>query len=177
MGDETKLNIYLIRHGEKSEDGSTLSKDGLIQVKLLANRLKKIKIHRIYSSNLQRCKLTAETISKINKVKIVYDTRLREVSGEVKEKPSKYPKEIEKIRKFWEKITSKERGHILVVGSGNVNRILLAIVMGISPTKSRFVQIPSGLTHLEFVNPKKTRFVYVNDTSHLPERLKRKQSY
>ncbi len=177
MEEGLRLNVYLVRHGEKNSDGSALSKNGKIQAKLLAKRLKKIGIHRIYSSDLERCRLTAEAVSKLIGHKIVYDKALREVEGNVKEYPSKHPKEIAKVRKFWEKLTSKETGHVLVVGSGNVNRILLGIAMGISPQKSRFVQNPSGLTHLEFFNKNKTRFAYVNDTSHLPEHLKNRQSY
>src|SRR3989344_1924566 len=123
--DDVKLNVFLIRHGEKSEDGSTLSKNGLLQVKLLAKRLKEVGIHKIYSSDLERCRLTAEAVSKLVDHKIIYDKSLREVEGKVKENPSKYPKEIERIKKFWLNLILKEKGNVLVVGSGNVNRILL----------------------------------------------------
>ncbi|PIN89369.1 hypothetical protein COU60_04420 [Candidatus Pacearchaeota archaeon CG10_big_fil_rev_8_21_14_0_10_34_76] len=177
MNDKIKLNIYLVRHGEKSEDGSTLSKRGHLQVKLLAKRLKKVGIHRIYSSDLERCRLSAEAVSKLVGHKIIYDKSLREVEGKVKENPSKYPREIEKIRKFWTRLTSKEKGNILVVGSGNVNRVIIAAALGIDPKKSRFVQNPAGLTHFEYINKNKTRIVCINDLSHLPESLRMRQSY
>jgi len=163
---EVKLNIYIIRHGEKSSDGNSLSEIGKKQVKL----------NKIFSSDLPRCIETTQIITKYVSSKLILEKSLREVDGQVKENPEKYPKEINRIKKFWKDLTKKEKGNVLLVSSGNVNRILLGIAMEISPKTSRFVQIPSGLTHLEFMGDK-TRFVYVNDTSHLPEKLKIRQAY
>ncbi|MDO8564050.1 MAG: histidine phosphatase family protein [Nanoarchaeota archaeon] len=174
--DNVKLNIYFIRHGEKSIDGKTLTKRGIKQINLLSKRLKKLNITKIYSSDLPRCVESLNIILKKLKLNALHDSRLREVEGVVKENPSNYPKEINKIKSFWVDLI-KDEGNILVVGSGNVNRIVFAIAMGINPSKIRFVMIPSGLTHLEFINSEKTRFVYVNDTSHLPDKLKVRQAY
>ncbi len=173
---DVKVNIYLLRHGEKNKDGTALSKNGLEQASYLAKRLKDIEFNKIYSSDLVRCKQTAEVISKHHPVKIIFDEILREVEGKVKEFPEKHKKEIKIIESFWNKIT-KEKGNVLVVASGNFNRILIALALKISPTNSRFVQTPTGLTHLEFINKNKTRVEYVNDTSHLPEKLRKRQAY
>ena len=174
--DDVKVNIYLLRHGEKNKDGTALSKNGIIQTSHLSKRLKDIKFNKIYSSDLVRCKQTAEIISKNHPTKIIFDESLREVKGKVKEFPEKHPKEIKIIKSFWNKVT-KEKGNILVVASGNFNRVLIAIAMGISPSISRFVQTPTGLTHFEFINKNKTRIEYVNNTSHLPRKLNKRQAY
>jgi broad specificity phosphatase PhoE len=59
-----KLNIYIMRHGEKigGEEGPT--ERGKRQVNALAKRLLKLRITKIYSSDLLRCKESAEIISK-----------------------------------------------------------------------------------------------------------------
>jgi broad specificity phosphatase PhoE len=175
MGD-IKLNIYLVRHGEKNKNGTSLSSRGLKQADFLGKELKKIKFDKIYSSDLERCKLTIEKISKYIKGDIIYDSNLREVKGKVKEYPEKYPTEIKKIKRFWNKVM-KDKGNVLIVGSGNLNRILIGLAMGINPKDSRFVQIPTGLTHMEVYNKNKILFVCVNSTSHLPEKLRFRQAY
>jgi broad specificity phosphatase PhoE len=174
--EEVKVNIYLIRHGEKSEDGSSLTERGSKQVLFLSKRLAKIGLNKIISSDIPRCIATTKTISKYIKTNIVFDEGLREVEGFVKEHPEKHKQEIRKIQVFWNRVT-KERGNVLLVGSGNVNRILIALALKINPKNSRFVQNPTGLTHLEYINKNRTRIAFVNDMSHLPESLKERQAY
>jgi broad specificity phosphatase PhoE len=174
--DEVKTNIYLLRHGEKNKDGTALSKNGIKQANYLAKRLKKIKFNKIYSSDLGRCIQTAEIVSKYHPYEIIYDKKLREVEGKVKDYPENHKKEIKIINSFWNKLT-KEKGNILVVASGNFNRILIALALKINPKNSRFVQNPTGLTHFEFINKNKTRIEYINDLSHLPEKLKKRQAH
>jgi len=173
---DVKVNIYLLRHGEKNKDGTALSKNGIRQASYLAKKLKDIKFNKIYSSDLVRCKQTAEIISKNHPTKIIFDESLREVEGKVKEFPEKHPKEMRVIKSFWKKVT-KEKGNILVVASGNFNRILIALALKIYPDNSRFVQTPTGLNHLEFMHNGNTRIEYINDTSHLPTKLNKRQSY
>ena len=45
-----RLTIYLIRHGEKDNEGKYLSKRGIKQIKLLSNKLSKVKFDKFYSS-------------------------------------------------------------------------------------------------------------------------------
>ncbi len=170
---EKTLNIYIIRHGEKDkEENGSLTKKGRAQATLLANRLNKLKITKIYSSDLIRCKETAEIISKKIKLPIKYEKALREISSEVKEKPSKHKNKINKIGKFWNKL-DKQKGNILLVSSGIVNRILMSFALKINPSKANFMQDNTGFTRLE-KNKKKNRyrFWHVNDISHLPNKLR-----
>ncbi len=170
-----KLKIYLIRHGEKDGEGKFLSKRGIKQIKLLAKKLEKIKFDKIYSSDLERCKQTIEIINKKIKFPIIYESRLREVKGEVKEFPKKHKKEIKNIKSVYNKL-AKEKGNVLVSSSGIVNRILLSMFLKIDPNKANFIQNPSGVNLID-KNPEKNRFriLYINDTSHLPDKLKIRQ--
>jgi broad specificity phosphatase PhoE len=175
MSVKKRLNIFLVRHGEKDESGEKLTSRGRAQAKHLAKRMKKLEIDKIYSSDIARCKETAEIINKKLNLQIHLEKLLREVKGEVKENPSKFKKEINIIKKFHQKI-SKEKGNILVVSSGIVNRILIAFFLDIDPSKANFIQIPTGLTHIQKSEAKnRFRFICINDTSHLPEKLKVRQ--
>ena len=169
------LKIYLIRHGEKDNDGKCLSKRGIEQTKLLAKRLEKIKFNKIYSSDLERCKQTVEIINKKTKLPVIYESRLREVKGKVKEFPKRHKKEIKKIREIYNRLT-KEKGNILVSSSGIVNRILLSMFLKIDSNKANFIQNPTGVNLID-KNPEKKRFriLYINETSHLPNKLKIRQ--
>jgi len=170
------LTVYIIRHGEKTLDGNSLTPDGKKQVKFLANRLKDKGITKIISSDIPRCRETTEIISKFIKSPIEFTSALREVDSDSNFNPSKHKKEINAIKKFYNKL-EKEEGTLLVVSSGNVNRIIFSFFLNTSPVNSRFVQNPTGLTKIEYVhNPlTKKRFVYINDTSHLPKNIRRRQ--
>lgn len=170
-----KLTIYLFRHGEKDSNGKFLSKRGIKQAKCLSRRFNKIKIDKIYSSDLDRCKQTSDIINKKHKLPIIYCSELREVKGKVKEFPKKHKKEIKKIERVYKKI-SREKGHILVSSSGIANRILISMFMKIEPNKANFIQNPTGLTIIDKnLNGNKFRILCVNDTSHLPNKLKIRQ--
>jgi len=173
--ENTKLKIYLIRHGEKDKEGKLLSKRGIKQSKLLAKRLGEIKFNKFYSSDLERCKQTSKIINNKIKLPIRYELGLREVKGKVKEFPNKHKKEIKNIKKFYNKLV-KEKGNILVSSSGIINRILLSMFLKIEPNKANFIQNPSGVNLID-KNPEKNNFIilYINDTSHLPDELKIRQ--
>lgn len=79
--------IYLIRHGnpdytqekELGEHKMPLSDFGIKQAKLLAKRLKALKIDKVYSSELIRAQETAKVFAKPNKKRIFLDERLNEI--------------------------------------------------------------------------------------------------
>ncbi|MCX6797870.1 MAG: histidine phosphatase family protein [Candidatus Falkowbacteria bacterium] len=79
--------IYLIRHGnpdytqekDLGEHRMPLSEFGLKQGRLLAKRLKALKISKVYSSELTRAQETARLFTKLYKKKIFIDKRLNEI--------------------------------------------------------------------------------------------------
>lgn len=77
--------IYFVRHGETAENaggvvqGQTdvpLNENGLIQARLVGERLKNEPFDVILSSDLQRAAITARSIA--NGREIIYTPRLRE---------------------------------------------------------------------------------------------------
>lgn len=85
------LKLYLIRHGEtfwnceSKTQGCTnvgLSEKGILQGKLLAEKLKKTNdvFKKIFTSDLDRCHLTAKLIDKELQAGVEIDTGLREMS-------------------------------------------------------------------------------------------------
>ncbi len=172
----TIANIYLIRHGEKSEDGKSLTGTGKKQINYLAKRLFKIGIDKIYSSNISRCIESAKILSGVLGKKVVYDQSLREVGPKVFNSPRKYVDETTKVKKFADKIR-KMKGNVLVVGSGNVNRIIIANLMGIDQKKLRLIQIPSCVNQIRVSDSGRISIFSLDDTRHLPENLVRRQNY
>jgi len=82
------VNLYIIRHGESTWNSQNkiqghsdpeLSKLGLRQARLLAKRLKRTKIDKIYSSPLLRSLQTAQIIARVLKLKVIKMGQLREV--------------------------------------------------------------------------------------------------
>ena len=104
MDEKIKLNIFLIRHGEKSQDLDTLSKNGIKQITLLSKRLRSYNITKVISSDLPRCIESAKIIEKQLKIKINYSSSLREVEGDVKDNPSVHKKEIKILRSFYNEL-------------------------------------------------------------------------
>lgn len=87
-------HIFLVRHGEvegnSARDGARLTfagwqdkpltSRGLLQAQAVATRLSPEKLTAIYSSDLQRARVTAETIASFHDTKVRTDERLREVN-------------------------------------------------------------------------------------------------
>lgn len=86
-----KNKYYIARHGQSLSNDrgffsswpekkvSKLIADGRYQIKLNAKLFKKIGLDFIFASDLQRTKETAEIISKVVKISVVFDKRLREI--------------------------------------------------------------------------------------------------
>ncbi|MDP3918127.1 MAG: histidine phosphatase family protein [Candidatus Woesebacteria bacterium] len=104
--------VYLVRHGESEGnklrfhqvEETPLSKKGIKQAEVLAERLKNTKIDVIYSSKITRAKQTAEIISKKLNIPIEYWDNLVEMRTptEIRGKSIDDP-EVIKIKKLIEK--------------------------------------------------------------------------
>ena len=80
--------LFLVRHGESEfnkihrhqgqMDGNPLSEEGIRQAEEAGRQLKGKDIGLIVSSDLERCRMTAEIIAKATGAKLVLDERLRE---------------------------------------------------------------------------------------------------
>lgn len=83
------MQLYLVRHGQtdwnlnhrfQGQTDVPLNKTGEDQVQKIAQRLSKIKIDAIYSSDLKRTVQTADIIASHHKVNCTTDPRWRELS-------------------------------------------------------------------------------------------------
>jgi len=84
-----KAQWFLVKHGQsvwnkenrmqgQSQAENSLSREGIAEVEVIAEMLKKKKIDLIISSDLPRCRHTAEIIAKATGAEIVFDKNLRE---------------------------------------------------------------------------------------------------
>ena len=84
------INIFILRHGQslmnkqkiiqgqKEFKNNGLSKDGIKQVKDITRYIKKMNIDKIFSSDLQRCKESADIVNNKINVDIEFVKNLRE---------------------------------------------------------------------------------------------------
>jgi len=123
------MRLFLIRHGhtEIRNGKAKLSDKGILQSKELSKKLKKLKIDKVYTGDLERSKKTAEEYTR----DFIEDSRLREVyrvlvGGPEKEGASleREAKDKERADKFFEEILGEE-GNIAVFCHGNMIRYFL----------------------------------------------------
>jgi len=146
--------IYLVRHGqtdwniEKKTQGHTdipLNDNGKQQALTLSEKLKYLKIDKIYSSDLLRSKETAQIINSSFNLEIILDKRLREINygdlegiprtelnEEVWEIFNKTPEKLHaepiievynRIKSFFEEIENDK--NILIVAHGGALRVIM----------------------------------------------------
>ncbi len=130
--------FYIVRHGHSEDQilgvlsghrDPSLSEKGLIQAETLANKFSNIRFHAIFSSDLQRAKLTAKQIASNNKLVIETTKLLRErFYGELEGKKLE-GKLLEKYKKFYE-LTYQERLKARIVPDMEndeevINRVML----------------------------------------------------
>lgn len=169
------MNIYFVRHGETEYNAlnisqgeeTELSKVGLAQSKMLAERFSKIPVDVIYSSSMKRAKQTAEIINESLKKDIIYSEYLKERRAPSefvgKRKDSSELIEIEKLRdlheedsfwhysdeenfieykerveKFFSTLSETEEENILVVSHGGPIRMLIFLMMEREPDPRAF---------------------------------------
>ena len=177
------MKLYLVRHADKEKEGEnpSITKKGIRQVKLLARRMKKLKVDEFYCSDLNRAKQTAEIVSKEIKLKPKQEISLREFEGEtIKQSKNKWEKEDKKRHKelisFLKRITKEpvQETNILIIGHGISNRIIIAYLLKISLKRTIvFRQNETCINFLYWAEKYKNwRLETMNDISHLPERLK-----
>lgn len=198
--------LLLVRHGEtelRSSErlwGSTdveLSADGLKQAEKLRDRLAEEKIDVIYSSNLKRALVTAETIASRHQLDIIPCDELHEIDfgdteGLTYEEINRLYPEYVKLRR--EKGTSvrfpggeslddlgqrvsifvnnrleqhKEEETLLVVAHAGVARILICQLLGLELRYLRNLRLDLASLSIVGIHPQGPVINLLNDTSHL----------
>lgn len=186
-----KMKIIIVRHGKtianekgvfESASAGALSKEGRVQIKKVALRLKDEKIDCIYSSPIRRATLTAKAIAKFHpKTPFVFDEDLRE--GETKGFEGKSysaitdwnnpPKGVEsnedvnkRAKKLIDRIYKKHKGDcVLLVGHNGINRSIIHIITG--QPRGSINQHNTGLSILEINEDKTHKIQCLNCMKHL----------
>ena len=183
------MKILLVRHGESEHNSgksankdSSLTKKGKSQAEHLGKKLRKekIKIDKIYTSNLIRSKQTAEIISKIIKVPI------KKSLEELNEYPSAnlrnkikifFNARIKKLRNLLNSIAKdKEKNKTIpIVAHGVTNRIIIGHLLEI-PLGKQLLRLWQHNTAVSVLiwnkNFKNWGLESMNDVNHLPKNLK-----
>ncbi len=200
--------LLLVRHGI-TEFNSTrrfagysdveMSTDGYQQIEKLRDRLADEKIDAVYSSDLKRAWLTAETISSGHKVEIISCPELREINyGEAEgltfdEINRLYPELAKSIRgfslelkfpggesfegfigrtsKFLDRLERHEPSEtILIVSHSGPLRVLVCHLLGIDQTHWRQFRCDNASLSIVETYPPRVIINLLNDTSHLKEK-------
>lgn len=194
--------IYLVRHcqpeykleDEMEDELLPLSRIGIRQAKLLTkNKLSKLEIDRIYSSELQRARQTAEIYSKKSGHRIKTDPRLNEIDWDIWYK-MKYFNMTDKTRvkrvrgyKGMDKILSKYQDQsrrlladywlknrnkkIILFCHGNLIRSMVTGILNTDVVGFLSMEIyQSSVTKLVIDRDGYIKINYINSISHLPHR-------
>lgn len=159
------MRLLITRHAQTKhnetntiQDGkSEISELGFTQIEKLISRLKKEKIDIIFSSDFERCKITAEKISKNYNLPIEYSELLREkndgdwvgksatevnwdsLSGTFETRHAPNGESLLDVqsrgKKFYQKlldIYSSTEKTILVISHGTFSRVFIGALIGLS---------------------------------------------
>jgi broad specificity phosphatase PhoE len=181
------MRIIFVRHGESMKNAkltedkdSGLTKKGEVQAKYLGEWLKKQKISAVYTSNLLRAKETAEIISKIIKVPVKDNfEELNEYKSKILKSSFKrlFHNRLKRLKKLLDKISKEKEKNktILIVAHGVTNKIIIGYLVQI-PLKRQILRFRQHNTGMNSVSWNKDfenwNLDYMNDTSHLPTKLR-----
>ena len=200
------MKLIIVRHGEtlwnrhnrlQGQMDVPISRIGLSQAKMLAERLRNKKIDVIYTSRLQRAVKTAEEIKKFHRnAMIVKDKMLNEMSwgiweglkiGYIKKKyrniygqrkknkfnfqvpKGESPKQLnERVKKAIKKIIRQNKDkNILIVGHGGVNRAILGILLKWGSSRIISTRLNNASISILNIKNNKARMSLFNNYHHL----------
>lgn len=184
------MELYFIRHGETqanldSKKPAILTKEGNKQVELLSNYLKDEKVDLILSSDLERAKLTAQMIKKVNKsnpqLEITSDLQeiYRLIVGDKPKggtRPNRFEEDYQRANNFYEKLLKLNINKIFIISHGNIMKFFIAKALGIDPKfTNNIILDPSSITKI-IVN-ESVEIKYINNTNHLEKEYSNKTIY
>ncbi len=192
------MKLIIVRHGETEENAKgicqgqklgTLSKKGKEQAKKLGERLKNEKIDKIYVSDLQRTKDTAQEIIKHHpKIEVIHTPALRErnwgiFEGKTRkemieadfndenyrpEKGETRKEATQRVKEFIEKLIKTEHNKtiLLVTHGGPIFYLLLHLFQKKWEEHEQYHHHNCALTILE-INGKEKKIATLNCCKHL----------
>ena len=200
------LRLFIVRHGvtiwnsEGRLQGHTdvpLSEEGLAQADMVAYRLSGEKLNAVYSSDLQRAKITGEKIAALHGLSVHMDPILRETmlgewEGMTRDEimrssdetlfkqyrldPMAYrPPGAEPLEQVWERMLAAlqmirdahPQGSVAVVGHGGSLRVLLCSALGAPINSLRKIWLDNVSVSLIEYAEDRAWVRLMNDTCHL----------
>lgn len=200
------LRVFIVRHGlttwnhQSRMQGHTdipLSDEGLRQAEALSARLADTHLDAIWSSDLQRARVTAEIVARPHGLPVSATDRLREqmlgdwegltadeiVARGDADRLLRYradslnhrPPGAEPLQDVWERVTAAmaeiraatPQGHILVVGHGGCMRAPLCDAMGATILSMRRIWLDNASLSLVEYSAERSWIRLLNDTSHI----------
>ncbi len=174
-----------------------LSKEGLAQARSLAARLADTHFDAVWSSDLQRARVTAEIVAEPHGLPIRTTDRLREqMLGEWeglnaediiargdeekllafrRDSFANRPPGSEPLQSVWDRVTGvvaqirqeHAAGHVLVVAHGGCLRAPLCDAVGATVTSIRRIWLDNASLSMVEYGPERSWIRLLNDTSHL----------
>jgi len=176
--------IHLLRHGQyvrdPDRDDGPLTTVGRRQARRAAARLCECRVARLYSSDLQRARETAEVLAgRLPEISVTALPILREML------PTRVPGlhvPLQKRRHAQQRIDElivrffsrpPRLGDTVVVCHGNLIRALLCRMLGMPKTRWRELgTLNCSITSFSFSKSGQVRLQCFNDSGHLPEKLR-----
>ncbi|MCO5143284.1 MAG: histidine phosphatase family protein [Oligoflexia bacterium] len=178
------MRIILLRHGQYKKNPETLTKLGIRQAQLAANRLKEYEIGRVFSSTMPRAVQTAHLVrAKIGKAIYQESDFLREcVPGFSAEERDAFGDfddlqlELHKVQadKAYESFITgrKKKKNSLLVCHGNIIRYLVCKSLNIDTNLWTYMDIyQCGLTILR-ERKGRLELESLNDIGHIPSKYR-----
>jgi alpha-ribazole phosphatase len=199
-----EMRIYLVRHGQTAWNQQNLaigqvdvplSDEGTLQVARLSGRFKSVHLDRIISSDLLRCRLTAEAISGATGTPIEFEPAIRERSFGDWESQD-YPSVNERLWELskslaipfhsvrppageshddvWKRVEPvlaplfDAEGNIAIVTHGGTSRVILSLLLRATPATTFCFRFDNtSVTQLDRRPDGAFMLNVYNDTSHL----------
>lgn len=198
------MKLYLVRHAQSmrnakqnSEVDTSLTETGIEQAKRLGSWFRKVKVDRIYCSNLKRAKDTLEKMKVYLKdVPVTYTSELNEMNfgiyqengfddlgGFFRDAWTKFgekyfdfkPKNGESLKdlnkrafKFYKKLLKKHKDdNIIIVGHGFFLAQFVIGILGLNVIDSKYFELPNASVSQFFIEEGKLTNFHVGDFHHL----------
>ena len=190
------ITDWNLEHRFQGQTDIPLNQYGFKQAGSIGKHLQNEKLDFIYCSDLQRAKDTAKEVSKYHTCKLIPDQRLRELDfgqwegltyKEIQEKDGKYlstwnenklivpPPEGESLGAFADRIEyflediskNKTDKTVSVVAHGGTIKVLICLVLGLSPLSYWQFSIDQASLSQIMLLPEGAVVDYMNDTSFL----------
>lgn len=173
------MNLILIRHGDSFQESGdpSLTGVGIAKSKLLANRLSKLPVSKVYVSSLNRAFQTFEEYHKLmSNIPFEKTEDLKEiyrvlVGGAKKEGTSstREPEDKKRIDSFIKKISSMNNEEtIAIISHGNALRYILAKFLDSEPRKiGTHIDLAPASISLISIEKDEVIVKFINNIEHL----------